>query len=164
MIIAFSGHRPDKLPNKEIGYKIPNPVYNYVYKEIQNNLISLNPTKIISGMALGVDQWAAIIAIRLKIPFVAVIPFEGQELNWTVKSQKIYNQLLSHASEKIIVCPGGYAANKMQIRNEYMVDNCDTLIAIYNGDKTGGTANCVNYAKNLNKKIIYIDPTKAPNI
>jgi uncharacterized phage-like protein YoqJ len=159
MIISFTGHRLDKLPNKETGYNLPNPTYNYVCQEIEKNLKLLNPEKAISGMALGVDQWGAFISHRLGIPFIAAVPFEGQEKKWPAKSQKIYHKLISLAAEVIIVSPGGYSVEKMQIRNQFMVDRCDKLIAIYNGDKSGGTANCVNYGKSINKEIIIIDPT-----
>ena len=154
MIISFTGHRPDKLG----GYKLPNPTYNYVCKEIEKTLLSLKPEKVISGMALGIDQWAAFICVKNKIPFTAAIPFEGQESAWPFKSQETYRILLSKATDKVIVSPGGYSAQKMQIRNEWMVNNSDILIAVYNGDKAGGTANCVKYAEGLNKKIIYINP------
>ena len=46
---------------------------------------------------------------------------------------------------------------KMQTRNEWMVNHCDKLIAVWNGSD-GGTGNCVNYAKSINKEIIYINP------
>lgn len=153
MIVAFTGHRPDKLG----GYKLPNPTYIHVCKEIESNLKKLNPEKVISGMALGVDQWAAYIAYKLKIPFIAAVPFEGQEKAWPIKSQVTYNTLLSKASEKVIVCDGGYSSSKMQIRNEWMVDHCDILIAVWDGTP-GGTANCVKYAQSVNKEIIFIDP------
>ena len=39
-----------------------------------------------------------------------------------------------------------------------MVDNCDVLIAIYNGEPKGGTAYTVNYARRLGKEIVIIDP------
>jgi uncharacterized phage-like protein YoqJ len=53
-----------------------------------------------------------------------------------------------------------YSAAKMQIRNEYMVNACDKLIAVW--DHTpGGTENCVKYAQSINKDIIYIDPRLA---
>lgn len=153
MIVAFTGHRPDKLG----GYKLPNPIYNFVYLQIEKTLLELKPDKVISGMAQGVDQWAAVIAYRLNIPFLAAIPFEGQESAWPTKSQKAYKTFLKIAAEKVIVSPGSYSAQKMQIRNQWMVDNCDTLIAVW--DKTpGGTANCINYAKSINRSIIYIDP------
>lgn len=158
MIVAFTGHRPDKLPNKETGYKLPNPTYNFVCQQIEKTLQELKPDKIISGMALGVDQWAANIAIKLGIPFIAAVPFQGQELAWPEASRKVFHKLLDRAAEVVIVSEGGYAAFKMQVRNEFMCNKCDKLLAIYNGDKTGGTANCVNYAKSIGKEILLINP------
>lgn len=161
MIIAFSGHRPNKLPNKETGYKLPNPTYIKVCQEIEKTLIELKPEKVISGMALGVDQWAAHIAYKLKIPFIAAIPFAGQEVKWTAKSQKTFNTLLKFASEQVIVSEGEYTAHKLQIRNEWIVDNSNLLIAVWNGS-SGGTSNCINYAKSKNKEIIFINPRSEP--
>lgn len=153
MIVAFTGHRPDKLG----GYNLPNPIYTHVCQQINKTLCQLMPQKVISGMALGVDQWAAHVAHRMKIPFIAAVPFEGQEKAWPKHSQLVYHKLLKLASEVEIVCPGGYASSKMQIRNQWMVDNCDTLIAIWDGT-SGGTANCINYAKSIGKQIVFIDP------
>lgn len=155
-IIAFTGHRSNKLG----GYELPNPIYNHVCQQIESKLIELKPDKIISGMALGVDQWAANIAIKLKIQFIAAIPFIGQEKAWPIKSQKIYHSLLNKSCEQVIVCPGGYSAPKMQIRNEFMVNKSDILIAVFDQNSTsGGTFNCIQYAKSINKKIIYINTT-----
>ena len=156
-VIAFSGHRPDKLPNKETGYNIPNPTYIHVCKQIDKALRELKPEKVISGMALGVDQWGAMIAYKLGIPFLAAIPFENQECKWPEKSQESYRLLRKLASEEVIVSPGGYSANKMQVRNKWMVDHCDKLIAVWDGSQ-GGTGNCVDYARSVNKDIYLIDP------
>lgn len=153
MIVSFTGHRPQKLG----GFKLPNPTYIKVCQKIESTLKELNPEKVISGMALGVDQWAAFISYKLKIPFIAAVPFINQESKWPTFSQETYNKLIKLASEKVIVSDGEYSANKMQIRNEWMVDRCDQLIAIWDGS-SGGTGNCVNYAKSKNKSIIYIDP------
>lgn len=154
MIVAFTGHRPDKLG----GYRVPNPTYIHVCQQIEKALKELKPEKVISGMALGVDQWAAYISHKLGIPFVAAIPFEGQEAAWPQQSQTTYRQLVKLASEQVIVSPGKYAKEKMQIRNEWMVNQADKLIAVYNNDPTGGTANCVKYAISMSKDIYYIDP------
>lgn len=153
MIVSFTGHRPDKLG----GYKLPNPTYIHVCRQIDKALKELNPEKIITGMALGVDQWAAMIAHKLGIPFVAAIPFEKQESKWPAESQKTYRLLRRLASEEVIVSPGGYSADKMQVRNEWMVDHSDKLIAVFNGTK-GGTGNCVEYAQSVSRDIYYIDP------
>ena len=153
MIVAFTGHRPDKLG----GYVLPNPTYTYVCQQIEKTLLEIKPDKVISGMALGIDQWAANIAYRLGIPFLAAIPFDGQEKAWPQHSQKVFQRLLKKASEVVIVSPGGYSPAKMQVRNEWMVDNCNKLIAVWDGTQ-GGTGNCVNYAKSKNSDIIYINP------
>jgi uncharacterized phage-like protein YoqJ len=151
--VAFSGHRPNKIG----GFKLPNPTYIHICRQIDKTLKELQPEKIISGMALGIDQWAANIAIKLNIPFLAAIPFEGQEKAWPASSQKTYHALLNKAAEKVIVCEGGYAAYKMQIRNEWMCNHCDILIGVWDGTP-GGTGNAIAYAKSINKEIIYINP------
>lgn len=153
MIVAFTGHRPDKIG----GYTLPNATYIHICQQLEKTLKELQPEKAISGMALGVDQYAASVCIKLGIPFIAAIPFSGQEKAWPEKSQRAYQALLSKAAEKIIVCDGGYAASKMQLRNEWMCDNCDTLIAVWDGT-AGGTANCVKYAQSINRDIIFINP------
>lgn len=153
MIVAFSGHRPNKLG----GFSLPNPTYVYVCQQIEKTLLDLKPDKVISGMALGVDQWAAHIAYKLGIPFLAAVPFEGQEKAWPQASQSIYNLLLSKAVGRVVVCEGGYSADKMQRRNEWMCDNCDLLIAVWDGS-AGGTGNCVKYAESIQRKIFHINP------
>ena len=70
MIIAFTGHR--KLHYKQ---------YNYIFFEIEKQLQQLKPEKIISGMAIGADTIAVQVAIKNNIPFIAAIPFVGQEKN-----------------------------------------------------------------------------------
>lgn len=156
MIVSFTGHRPSKLG----GYNPPNKIFNYITNELKRTLLELKPTKAVSGMALGWDQWAAEICLVLQIPLVAAIPFAGQEKIWPQSSKDIYYQLLKQATETVIVCEGGYAPWKMQKRNTYMVDNCDLLIACYDGT-SGGTHNCIEYAKSLNKDILVINPKKA---
>ena len=53
-----------------------------------------------------------------------------------------------------------YSATNMQLRNEYMIDNSDVLIAIWTGKRYGGTFNAIQYAIRKNKRIIWIDPTQ----
>lgn len=155
MILGITGHRPPKIG----GYTIPNPIYNYVCQQLEKYFKELKPDKIISGFCIGTDLYAANIGIKLNIPVLAAIPFIGQELKWNDIDQKRYNFLLSKVSEKVIVSPGGYSPEKMQIRNQYIVDNCDLLLAVWDGT-SGGTKNCINYAKSLNKQIIIIDPNE----
>lgn len=152
-IVAFTGHRPDSIG----GYDIPNPIYDFIMQRLEEELLKINPQKCISGMSLGVDTWAAELCIKLNIPFTAAIPFIGQESLWKACDRRTYHDLLLEANDTIVVSTGSYAPYKMQLRNEWMVDNSDILLAVFNGS-TGGTYNCVKYAQKLNKKIIIINP------
>ena len=153
MIIAGTGRRPNNLG----GYNIPNPTYNKVCKEIKRVLLEQKPDKVISGFALGFDQWLANMAIKLNIPVIAAIPFKGQESQWNEESQRIYNILLNKCSEQVIVSEGNFSAYKMHKRNEWMVDHCDILITAWDNVKSGGTYECIKYAESLNKTIIHLD-------
>ena len=146
MIVAGTGHRPNKLG----GYTrdARTRLFNTAIKSLEH----LQPTKLISGMALGWDQALARACVELNIPFIAAVPFAGQETVWPAASQRAYHELCEAASDFIIVSPGGYSAAKMQIRNEWMVDHCDRVLALWDGSP-GGTRNCVDYAKTVNKPI-----------
>ena len=51
-----------------------------------------------------------------------------------------------------------YQRGCFHIRNRYLVDNCDLLIAIFNGEGKGGTAYTVNYAMKQGKEIVILNP------
>lgn len=163
MKIAITGHRPHKLGND---YDLTSDLIRKIKQELQHIITEYNdigrdnwtPLSLISGMALGIDTLWAELAIENKIPLIAAIPCSGQDLKWPIKSQKTYQDIITHPN-----CTRNYISDKpynstcMQKRNEWMVDNCNLLIAVWDGT-SGGTANCVNYAKSVNKPIIYINP------
>ena len=164
MNVAITGHRPDKLGyDYNVKFKYYSKLYLWIYEEIEAALLSLGMKEgkinnLISGMAIGVDMIFATAAMRLEIPLVAAIPFKGQESRWNKESKEFYNKIINNPLTTVItVSTGSYEAWKMQRRNEWMVDNCDVLIAVWDGS-SGGTANCVKYAQKMKKKIIYINP------
>lgn len=142
------------------GFKTPNPIYDYVMTELRRRFMELKPTELISGFAIGADQMSVEIAIELGVDFTAAIPFVGQEKMWPRQAQDKYRDLLGKAKRVEIISEGGYTAYKMQVRNEWVVNNSDLMLAVFDGTN-GGTANCVRYARSKNKPIIVIDPTKA---
>lgn len=149
MILAVTGHRPDKLG----GWHIPNPTFEEVVKRMDVALMALRPEIVITGMSLGVDQWMAELCIENDIPFWAAVPFQGQESVWPDHSKARYHELLAHAAKIHIISPGPYERHKMHIRNRWMVKNCNTLLAVWDGS-SGGTSNCVNTAYELGRKVL----------
>lgn len=142
-IIAFTGHRPPAFPHPQ-PYDQNNPYRMACIQAIKEQLQLLKPRLCISGMALGVDTWAAEACLQLGAPFHAYIPFRGQESRWPAVSQGHYRFLLEQATQIIEVSRPGYAAWKMQRRNEAMSDSCDILLGCWMGTP-GGTGNCVRY-------------------
>lgn len=149
MRVAFTGHRPGRL----FGFDLHDPRRLAIKASLTKVLEGLErPLSAISGMALGFDQDAADVCVEMAIPFIAAIPFLGQEKVWPLSSRKHYERLLSKASEVIVVSPGGYASFKMQKRNEWLVDHSELLIACWDGSD-GGTGNCVKYAEKMGREI-----------
>lgn len=160
--IAITGHRPNKL----WGYDIYTPNYIELGRRIKNaileNSVNHSEIELISGMALGVDTVFALIALKLKskdsrFSLHCAIPCKNHSSNWFGESVKQYNHIIGSADSVQLVTDTDYTPSCMQLRNQYMVDRCDLLIAVW--DKTpGGTANCVRYAQEIGKPIVFINP------
>lgn len=147
MILAGTGHRPNKLG----GYA--RPVFFRCVTVITRWLEDAKNIEYgISGMAIGFDQALAQSCIDSGIPFDAYVPFLGQESKWPRDAQQFYHKLLNQAREVKYICDPGYHPLKMQKRNEAMVDACTDVLALWDGT-TGGTANCIMYAKIKGKPI-----------
>ena len=162
MKVAATGHRPPKVCGWE--------EYEGVGLErmtalARNCLIRLDAEEAISGMALGWDISFALAAIGLNIPLIAAVPFKGQEKRWNKKSRDFYYETLSQSQEVIYVCKdempasGEWSKQKidemMKGRDRWMVDNCDKVLALYNGTH-GGTSATVNYAHSQGKPVINV--------
>lgn len=148
MVIAGTGHRPNKLG----GYS--DVAYKRLVKLAENYLRSnTEVTEVISGMALGWDQALAEAAILIGVRLTAAIPCYNQDKMWPEASKKKYRLLLGMARSVIFVTESEYTGECMQKRNVWMVDNCDTILTIHDGT-SGGTYNCLQYAKSKNKHIV----------
>ena len=144
MIYSGTGHRL-----KALGYENKEKLIRYA----TSILPGYNPDKIISGMAIGWDQALAWAAINNDIPFIAAVPFLGQASIWPKEAQAEYEKLLSFAEEVVIVCEGGYATHKYHIRDKWMIDNGDAMIALWNGIEHGGTYSTVKLTRKAKKEL-----------
>jgi len=118
----------------------------------------------ITGMALGVDTWAAEAVLELKnkyphIKLEAAIPCIGQSLRWAKGSKERYEKILERADIITRVTNNTFEENPscMLVRNVYMVNNSSLLIAVFDGSR-GGTKYAFDYAKQLGINIIRINP------
>ena len=177
-VIAFTGHRPEKLPG---GTANPNHPGRTLIKEKINSLLSQALAKygethqvaVIAGGAQGIDTDAAREALKLGIPYMIAIPFEGQSRRWETEAQERYQKMCRLANPEIAealaingervrqgavyISEGGYEYAKYGKRDRWMVDHCDALIAVYNGSPSG-TGKTYDYAKSVGKRVLRINP------
>jgi len=91
--LAFTGHRPSKLAgykpedNKELLWKLQKEIIRFIEEE--------KVSVFISGVALGIDTWAALIVIKLKetyphIKLWSAIPCTGHPNKWKESDRIIW--------------------------------------------------------------------------
>jgi uncharacterized phage-like protein YoqJ len=138
-IVSATGHRPQSLPS---GSDLT-PLILVATDWLKEH----KPSTVLSGMALGWDQAVAIAALQLGLPVHAYVPFNGQNAKWSKRDCEVYSDLLCRCAKVIVVSPGGYSPEKFKVRNEALVDSCDVVLALWNGEHGSGTGHCVRYAE-----------------
>ena len=160
--ICFTGHRPKGLPwgydeTKESCILFKNVMSSIIEKAIVNGY-----TYFISGMALGVDMICAEIVLELKKKYKNVmlecsIPCLDQEKKWPSSEQEKYKKIVRKADVVHYVSEAKYSGTCMNDRNNYMVEQSDVVIAVWNG-KPSGTGNAIKMARDAGKKVRIVDP------
>ena len=153
---CFTGHRPEKLKQSEA--EVIAWLEAEIRKAIDDGFVTF-----ISGMARGVDIWAAEIVLRLKeeglpVHLICASPFEGFERSWEADWKRRYAEVMQRADIVKFICTG-YSRACFQIRNEWMVDRSGRVIAVYNG-APGGTKNTIDYAIHKNVPVYKIADSK----
>lgn len=159
--VCVTGHRPNKL----YGYG-NDPRYQELSRIFQEYLLEYHVTDTWTGMALGVDQIFAKSVLELKRQGVAIrlhcaIPCQHQDRYWPPESKKRYQTILEHADEVKMVSNQSYTPWCMNVRNHYMVDHSDRVLAVWDGS-SGGTKNCIDYAKEKMVPVDFILPKPYP--
>jgi uncharacterized phage-like protein YoqJ len=158
--IMVTGHRPDKLPG---GYNLESP-HNVALRNLFINILEkTQPTSCITGMALGVDQIFALAVLKHKEKYptcklIAAVPCPEQSDIWKNKATvALYKDILSKCDYVKMVSPK-YDNMCMKVRNLWMIKNCTSAIAIFDGSP-GGTSHAVNQLKTAKIPTLIINPT-----
>ncbi len=151
MVICGTGHRPAKLG----GYSLA--ASDRVQQACIAGLITLSPSLVITGGALGFDQCLAYACVDASIPFDVYVPCRGQSSVWPAASVAAYDRLLGLARRVVLVTDAPYTPAAMDARNRAMVDASSHVLTIWDGTP-GGTANCIRYATSLSRPITNLYP------
>ena len=149
---CFTGHRPDKVQTAE--GEIRELLKAEIKKSVEEGILTF-----ITGMARGVDTWAAQIVLEEKkenpdIKLICASPYPGFERSWCLADRMKYHEIINNA-DYVINVSEKYTRFCFQIRNMWMVDRSCKVIAVYNGSR-GGTKNTVDYAEKKNVPVVNV--------
>lgn len=161
MVVSVTGHR--RLA------KSVEAVVHAALRTAVRRLANRHPgVTVISGMALGVDQLAALAVLEarddgLPCRLLCAVPFRGQEEPWREFDRQVYRSILRRADQVHVLHPHrpqntDEARRLLLTRNVWMVEQADLLLAVWDGRPGGGTAWTVRKALELGRKVARLDP------
>lgn len=152
--LSVTGYSPDKL----YGYNLKNRRWAKLFKLFQKIIIERRATKAITGMLLGVDTVFAMAVLNLRdrkrypIQLCCAIPCYNMTDPWISNVDvRRYNQILNCANEVEYVTKGIYTPRCFFKRDQYMINNCDELLAVWDG--IHGLPRRIKYAQYKQKPI-----------
>ena len=162
--VALTGYRPFKMP---FGNDLNHPGAIRLRANLKtefDNLVNAGCFRFVTGGALGCDLMAAEVILELieeyadekKLIHQLCLPCYNHDAKWNDQDRRRLEKIIEKSTTSY-VSDRPYFNGCMQIRNEYMVNTCLRLIAVYDGQK-GGTHNTVEYAKRMNRHVIIINP------
>ena len=102
----------------------------------------------------------AVLPLREKNPAIklhCILPCKEQADKWSAPSRDLYRSILERA-DSIVYVSKDYHKNCMLDRNRFLVDHAAALLTVYIGERCGGTAATMRYARQMDREIIVIDP------
>jgi hypothetical protein len=132
-------------------------------RKIMNNISNRHPDEqmcFYSPLSPGADLLSAKIAVECSIQLFVIVPFNQEKylLTFSAEDRKLFLQLIKKA-EGIIQLSEEKHDHVYQMLGDYLVENMDYLIAIWNGQEArgpGGTGEVVQSFKQSRKPLVWI--------
>lgn len=144
MKIALTGHTIGRLRGKDA------EVRDWLATVLMIMVQEGDDIELLCGGAEGADEifgdfafWFPQVKLRLCLPIKG---YRGKQLD-----------KLKERANSIYYAGETWERGLNTIRDRYMVDNCDVLLAVWDGIQQGGTWTTIKYARKKNKRIIYIN-------
>ena len=160
MVVSFTGHRPDKISGwKTNPEKVELTLRSALAVEVER-LAGHGAHTFMSGMAPGVDLWAADEVLRLRqegriggdVRLVLAIPYPNFERSFGVCYRALYESIVARADEVVYVSRG-YHHGCYALRNDFLADRADIIVAYYEG-VDGGTRYTIHRAQRGGKGVV----------
>lgn len=170
-VCSFTGYRPKKLnaclanpSSLQAPLKLED-INSCLYERVCE-MLDEDFTTFQCGMAIGSDLMFAQAVLKLKqrysslVKFIAVLPCLNHDKGWSEAERLQCREIIEKADDVVLINNSPYFDGCMAKRNRYLVETCDELLAVYDGQR-GGTMQTINYAKGRGLKITVIDPSRS---
>lgn len=152
---CFTGHRPEKLSDGAVGRVVMSMLYEEIRFAVEQGVDTFY-----TGMAPGIDLCAAAYVLQLRqqhshLRLICVKPFAdcGRSLRGSALYQ--FNSVLTEANA-VLELSDHYHASCYRVRNQYMVDHSDLLIAVVK-ELHSGTGQTIRMAERRGLPVRKID-------
>lgn len=130
---------------------------------VVENLVTAGVTVFFTGMARGVETWAAEAVIEVKakyknVKLVAVLPCETQANNWPEEDREIYFNTLPKCDDVMYISTH-FTPTCMYDYRRYMIDHSDNILAVNDVGVEDIDSYSVRYAQASNCNLILIPNT-----
>ena len=145
MKIAVTGHRNRRLRGREA------QVATWLGEQIKELRLGADKVECLCGRAEGADEiFAEIVAFgNLDVDLVFYLPCEGYRYFALEKYME--------KAVRVVNIFKRWTAGGDILRDRRLVDDCDVLLAVWDGIRVGRTWDTIKYAQENRKRIIFID-------
>lgn len=141
--IGITGHRPQRL--KQL--TTVNKLTDWLDLQFHEHMDSDKDFILITGMAQGTDQIAAHEALLFGGRIWCYYPY------WRKLHE--FDDYLNSKADKVRYEYEKYVPQCYIDRDRRIVDDCDVLLAVWDGIKSGGTWQTIKYAREIGRPIVY---------
>lgn len=143
--VCISGHRPEKLPTGAALRMLQSLLFQEIESAMQDGAKTFY-----TGMARGVDLWAADMILHLRrqypaVNLICVSPF-ADRTNSISGAERFHINSVMQAADEVITLSEHYYRGCYRDRNAYMVQHSRRLIALV-ADIRSGTGQTVYMAE-----------------
>ncbi len=151
--VAWTGHRP-------YYFRDPRSVERTVREVASGLKLEFGPSlEFLVGGQRGVDNWAALAAISLQVPYCLILPLPIPVFtrDWDHEDVATLMKVWEQAAARQIVDETGQAGpDAHDRRNDLLASEADLVVAVWTGLKAGGTYYTIRKAEALGKPVRYV--------
>lgn len=159
MKIGVTGHRPQKIvPDRAWDDHAKQKLLDFAITQVEQVMDRVPEAVYFAiGGALGWDTAVAQACVCCNVPYELELPHPSMSHRWRKSDRQHYDSLVAQATRVTFVhrepdITSSRFISALLERNKVIMDGSIAVLALWNGEREGGTYHALNYARTLNPK------------